>query len=67
MNEPYPDKPHLDERGNLVIPFTCADNRYKYWKKEGLSLEEILEEIGAPEDVTARYLPPDKPAPAKAD
>lgn len=58
MTEPLPDKPYLDERGDLVIPFTCADNRYKYWKKEGLPLADILEEVGASDEIAARYLPP---------
>ncbi len=60
MSEPQPDKPYLDQNGDLVIPFACADNRYKYWKKEGLSLAEILEDVGAPDAVLARYLPPNK-------
>ena len=58
MNDP--DKPHFNERGDLVIPFACADHRYKYWKKEGLSLKGVLEELDASEDDKARYLPPSK-------
>ena len=51
------DKPYLDEHGDLVIPFACADNRYKYWKKEGMALSELLEELGAEPAIRSRYLP----------
>lgn len=48
-------KPYLNENGDLIIPFECADHAYKYWKKEGRSLAETLKELGAPEDVWNRY------------
>lgn len=36
--------PHLDEYGDLVIPFTCH-TRYFWWKEGGLTIEEILKEV----------------------
>ncbi|SKA74446.1 hypothetical protein SAMN02745704_00667 [Paucidesulfovibrio gracilis DSM 16080] len=51
------DKPYLNENGDLVIPFACPDNADKYWKPEGKSMSELLQELHAPEDVLLRYLP----------
>ncbi len=49
------NKPYLLEDGTLVIPFECADHRYKYWKSEGMSIPEILEELEASEEIWAKY------------
>lgn len=48
-------KPYLNENGDLIIPFECADHEYKYWKKEGKKLGDILRELGAPREVWERY------------
>lgn len=49
------NKPYLNEQGDLVIPFACSEHEYKYWKKEGHSLADILRELDAPEEVWKRY------------
>jgi hypothetical protein len=49
------NKPYLAEDGTLVVPFECSDHAYKYWKQEGKPLTEILKELGADQDVWARY------------
>lgn len=51
------DQPYIDAGGTLVIPFTCADHRWKYWKQEGRPLKQVLEELNAPDEVKRRYLP----------
>jgi hypothetical protein len=52
--------PHLDEHGDLVIPFSCADHHYKYWKQEGAPLAEIMAGAGMPEEEVRRLAPPPK-------
>lgn len=54
-------KPYLDENGDLVIPFQCAEHEYKYWKQEGRKLHDILQELGAPREVWERYTWEDYP------
>lgn len=54
-------KPFLDENGDLVIPFECADHQYKYWKKEGKALHDLLKELHAPREVWERYTWEDYP------
>ncbi|MBN2140153.1 MAG: hypothetical protein PHV85_07440 [Desulfovibrionaceae bacterium] len=49
------NRPYLLDDGTLIIPFSCADHRFKYWKQEGMTLAEILAEINAPEELFARY------------
>ncbi len=51
--------PYFDENNDLIIPFSCADHRFKYWKKEGMKLREILAELGANEATVNRYAPPE--------
>ena len=46
-------KPRLDN-GALVVPFDC-DEKYKWWR-EGLSLSEILDELGASDDIKKKYM-----------
>lgn len=48
-------KPYIDEDGTLVIPFECADHRYKYWKEEGAPLDELLEELDVSDEVWKKY------------
>lgn len=48
-------KPYLTEDGTLVIPFECADNTDKYWKKEGHKMAEILTELNAPKEIWEKY------------
>lgn len=50
------NKPYINDQGDLIVPFECSDNSYKYWKKEGKSMEDVLEEIAAPPEVRTRYL-----------
>lgn len=49
------NKPYLTDDGVLVVPFQCPDHSYKYWKKEGKPVTEILKELNAPPEVWARY------------
>lgn len=51
------DKPYLDENGDLIIPFACPDNDYKYWKPEGRKMKDLMLELDAPDEVLLRYLP----------
>ena len=51
-------KPYLDENGELVIPFSCADHHYKYWKQEGMGLAQILAELGMDDEAIKRLAPP---------
>ncbi|MEF2145280.1 MAG: hypothetical protein V3573_07540 [Desulfovibrionaceae bacterium] len=61
------DKPYLNEKGDLVIPFACPDHADKYWKAEGRKLKDILQDIQASDEVMLRYLPklPKRPEPSK--
>ncbi len=45
MSDNKDDKPYFLKDGTLVIPFSCPDHSYKYWKKEGKKLSEILAEM----------------------
>lgn len=49
--------PYVDKTGTLVIPFACADHRYKFWKQEGEPLKNVLEALNASDEVRRRYLP----------
>lgn len=49
------NKPYFAEDGTLIIPFECSDNAYKYWKQDGKPLTEILTELGASEELWAKY------------
>ncbi|WP_235619582.1 hypothetical protein [Paucidesulfovibrio longus] len=51
------DKPYLDDNGDLVIPFACPDNAFKYWKPEGMKMLKLLHGLGASDEVLLRYLP----------
>ncbi|MDD4731932.1 MAG: hypothetical protein PHX58_08370 [Desulfovibrio sp.] len=51
------DKPYLNENGDLVIPFACPDHTDKYWKAEGKSMAQLLQELNASDEVLLRYLP----------
>ena len=58
--------PYLDGE-TLIIPFACSDHRYKYWKKEGMPISDILKELDVPSEVWIKYTgnprPEDQPAP----
>ena len=47
--------PYYEEDGTLVIPFACADHNFKYWKKEGMKMKEVLKELDTPEDIWKDY------------
>lgn len=47
-------KPHINERGDLVIPFD-APERYYNWKQGALTIWQILDEINAPPEVRAKF------------
>ena len=58
MNEPY-----LDQNGDLIIPNQC-DQKFQWWNdtvKDHMTLEEVLNYVGADDEVRARYLPSKKP------
>jgi hypothetical protein len=55
MSDNKDDKPYMMEDGTLVIPFTCPDHSYKYWKKEGRKLSEILTELNVDQDLWKKY------------
>lgn len=48
------DKPWIDQKGNLIIPFD-SNPKYHYWAG-GQSLKETLDELNAPPEVYARYV-----------
>ena len=60
MSENGDSKPYIDDNGDLIIPFSCADHQYKYWKKEGRALADILAELGVPQERIERMAPPPK-------
>lgn len=49
--------PHLNEQGDLVIPFRSA-SKYHHWRG-GQSLYATLREIDAPAEVIRRHAPPE--------
>ncbi|XPV75419.1 MAG: hypothetical protein ACNI27_12350 [Desulfovibrio sp.] len=49
------NRPYYDEDGTLVIPFACADHSFKYWKKEGMEMKEVLKELDTPPEIWADY------------
>lgn len=46
-------RPYLDAAGNLITPLDCPP-RYRWWQG-GQSPRETLRELGAPEEMFARY------------
>ncbi len=50
-------RPHLNERGELIIPFT-ADRRFHWWNG-GQSIQQTLRELHAPPEVFMRYVESD--------
>ncbi|CCO22136.1 hypothetical protein [Maridesulfovibrio hydrothermalis] len=55
MSDDNKDKPYFKEDGTLVIPFACPDHSYKYWKKEGKKLSEILKDLGADKETWKKF------------
>ncbi|WP_027180061.1 hypothetical protein [Maridesulfovibrio bastinii] len=55
MSDNKDDKPYMMEDGTLVIPFACPDHSYKYWKKEGRKISEILTELNVDKDLWKKY------------
>ena len=55
MDSKSRDKPWIDESGCLVIPGECPDDRYKWWKKEGQSIAQTLQELRVSREVWQRY------------
>lgn len=47
--------PYIDGQGRLVIPL-LAPVKYRWWQG-GQSIQETLEEIGASDEIKARYIP----------
>lgn len=60
MSENGHSTPYIDDNGDLIIPFSCADHRYKYWKQEGMPLAEILTELGVDQERINQMAPPPK-------
>jgi hypothetical protein len=50
--------PHLNERGELMIPLT-VEQKYRWWDG-GHSLHETLRELGASAETIARYVEPQR-------
>ena len=48
-------EPYFDEDGTLIIPFECTDHAYKYWKKEGKDMHEVLTQLRAPKEAWEKY------------
>ncbi len=55
MSETKHDEPYFMEDGTLVIPFSCPDHSYKYWKKEGKQLAEILTDMNVDKETWQRF------------
>lgn len=55
MSDEKNDKPYFTEDGTLVIPFSCPEHSYKYWKKEGKKLSEVLTELGVDRETWSRF------------
>lgn len=50
------EPPHIDGRGFLIIPLR-APLKYRWWVNGGQSILQTLEELGANDEVKARYTP----------
>lgn len=53
-------KPFIDQHGALIVP-NFADPKYQYWDESNpdrMSVGAILEEIGATDEVKAKYAEP---------
>ena len=55
MNNCKQDKPYFLTDGTLVIPFSCPDHHYKYWKVEGKKLSEILTELEVDKETWSKF------------
>ncbi|MBI9112487.1 hypothetical protein [Maridesulfovibrio ferrireducens] len=55
MNDNKHDEPYFMKDGTLVIPFSCPDHSYKYWKKEGKQLSEILAEMNVDKETWKKF------------
>lgn len=55
MSEDKQDMPYMMKDGTLVIPFACPDHSYKYWKKEGKKLSEVLAELETDKETWAKF------------
>ncbi len=49
-------QPPRIERGELIFPADCHP-QYRWWTPGGRSLRQTLAELGAPEEIVARYVP----------
>lgn len=67
MSENKEDKPYMLEDGTLVVPFACPDHSYKYWKKEGRKLSEILSELEVDEELWKNFTTDPYPSAEKKD
>ncbi|WP_027720908.1 hypothetical protein [Maridesulfovibrio zosterae] len=55
MSENKQDMPYFLEDGTLIIPFSCPDHSYKYWKKEGKKLSEILADLDTDKETWTKF------------
>lgn len=69
MSDNKQDMPYLMEDGTLVIPFSCPDHEYKYWKKEGKKLSEVLADLKTDKETWYKFTTDKHPddIPAKED
>jgi hypothetical protein len=54
------NKPFIDQHGTLIVP-NFADAKYQYWDESNpdrMTVAAILDEIGASDDVKAKYAEP---------
>jgi hypothetical protein len=54
-NENGVTPPYIDEQERLIIPFN-APRKYRWWQG-GQTLKKTLEELGASDEVKAKYTP----------
>lgn len=55
-----PPKPHINQHGDLVIPFN-SDRRYRWWEDGGQRISETLAELYVSWEIWRRYT--DEPYP----
>lgn len=55
MSDDNKDMPYFLDDETLVIPFSCPDHSYKYWKKEGKKLSEVLADIGTDKETWVKF------------
>lgn len=63
------EQPYINQNGDLIIPNQC-DPKFQWWNgtvEDRMTLEQILDFVGADQPTRDRYLSPAKPDESKPD